>query len=136
MERIVDVREYLKAFVNARNNPSQFQVLHDCTIIKDWNAELSKLFLNKPIGTNKEAFKIQSYVRLHFDGDVIITYSSYDQCNSLLFNFLKSDVNLNLELVSAPSPGIADAKKKDVKDLMKYLSPDEIEVFMEFCNLD
>lgn len=128
-------KSYLEAMVTCRNPP--FEVSFDSSLIKNWKELLDLYFLKHPV-TKGRSFKIQQYVQIKYkqDGTLLVS-NTYSSMTFIPFKFLNE---LNVSVLKMFKPGscsqvkIKEAKKKDVRDLYKFMdqeSCDWIEQFLE-----
>lgn len=161
IERIVDPRIYFEKIVECRQNPKPFNLIYDPSILEDWNAALMDMFQNNPksierggvSGRKFITFKIMSYVALKFQPDYFQVFLSFNACfqqhlfrnvddrnDSICFVFWKQSTLENetfreLNLPKAPRPGINADTLKDLEELFKFFTSEEVLNFKTIVGL-
>lgn len=122
-ETIGTAKLYLEAIVTCRSTPEPFQLVHDSSILCQWDEALMPLFQPKP-RSNRGPWKIQQSRRFVYRPDgLLLVSSSFNAGNYMSFSvWEKRPVRgLNLTLITSPPGEVTKAKKKDVLALLKYL---------------
>lgn len=132
MPRIVDVRVVLNKVMEARNDPSPFEMQYDAGACENWADALEPFFFDVPTGKRyRLKFAIQSYSQLKFNNGHLYATSEYGyepHRQWIEFNYLKTRFEAdNVQRSKAVSPGIAQNKIDDVKQLYKYLTEEEVD---------
>lgn len=115
---------WLNAIVTCRENPSPFEMIMDKGLIKDWDTALAPFFLKEPKSPNKK-YTIMKYVIMKYTtaGNLLCseTYNPFYSPFKYL-SVMNRDTLRNINLKPQPVERISEAKEKDVRSLLKYLS--------------
>lgn len=128
-EVIGTAKEYLNAIVLARKNPSPFTLIMDRSLLHEWDAALSELFLPEPLSATSK-FTIMKYCRLKFKTDGTFLCSRNYRDLFTPFQYFKRKISqcvprLTPEPTPYPSPN--QGKVKDVQSLYKFLRKEDEE---------
>jgi hypothetical protein len=140
--RIVNIRTLLEMIVIARKTPSPFELLYDADMFYNWTDALEPFFLAQPVSLTPGCkLNIRSRCQLKYVNGRLYATSSYGSETWIAFDYFKPEVLAsksfcNLTKNKVIQPGFSAAKIKDVKELYKYLSEEEIFDFESIFNLN
>lgn len=127
-EVIGTAKPWLQAIVEARQNPSPFQVIMDRDLIKQWDVCLSSYFVDISRSAKKLKFTIMKYVMIKYKpcGSVLCSNSFFPNYKPFKF-LLKNDKSqlMQAQPETVPFPKVSEAKIADVRSLMKHLPLDD-----------
>lgn len=130
-EKIHNLQEYVEILETARTNPSSFILKHGPPLLKNWSQGFKNLF-EKKMMSNKAAFEIMSYCRIKYpaSGGVLVA-SSYFGAYQPFSYFKRNEVAANLyqTLKSAETVAIHPKKGKDVRNLFRILTAENVQWF-------
>ncbi|KAG8256078.1 hypothetical protein J6590_077099 [Homalodisca vitripennis] len=139
-EVIGRAKPWLQAIVEARQNPSPFQVIVDRDLIKQWDECLSPYFDDISKSAKKLQFTIIKYVMIKYKTcGSVLCFSSFLP-NYKPFKFLlntEKAVLMHLKPKMVPFPKVSETKLADVRGLMKHLPLDDrdwLEVLFDEAN--
>ncbi|KAG8269459.1 hypothetical protein J6590_107125, partial [Homalodisca vitripennis] len=137
MERIGSAKHWLEAIIICRQTPSPFELIMDKDLVKDWETALTPLFSATP--TSRLAkYTIMKYVLMKYTSTGSLLSSNTYIPTYTPFSYLSKVGSEGLHIDPQPTPfaGVSDAKEKDVRSLLKFLSREDaqwIEFILDEC---
>lgn len=137
LERIGSAKPWLEAIVTCRQTPSPFELIMDKVLVKDWETALTPLFSATPTSTVAK-YTIMKYVLMKYTSNESLLCSNTYIPTYTPFSYLSKAGSEGLHIDPQPISfaGVSDAKEKDVRSLLKFLSREDaqwIEFILDEC---
>ncbi|KAG8285295.1 hypothetical protein J6590_083143 [Homalodisca vitripennis] len=129
-ETIETMKPYLENIITCRDNPSPFELVHDDSILLNWDKALIPYFEKTP-KTKGDTFRIQKYCIIKFKscGSIAVSQNYSSQIFQAFKFMITHSEQLTLERL--PSKPLKAVKIKDITDLFPYLCQESRSFYQE-----